>query len=79
MNKIPVILFSAAAEADSYVGKSLLSTDLTKAFTNGLADVVKTHSEALELVIPTALTIVIASAAANFVLGKIKGVFGWAS
>ena len=65
--------------AEAYVGKSLLDSSLKTAFQQGLADVTVTHSEALGLVIPTALGIVIASAAANFVLGKVKGVFGWAS
>lgn len=65
--------------AEAYVGKSLISNTLKIAFSNGLSDVTATHAEALELVIPVALGIVVASAAANFVLGKVKGVFGWAS
>lgn len=65
--------------ATAYTGKSLISDTLKTAFSNGLADVTATHAEALELVIPVALGIVVASAAANFVLGKVKGVFGWAS
>lgn len=71
-------LVSLAATA-SVAGESLLNADLKSAFTQGLADVTATHTEALTMIIPVALGIVIASSAANFVLGKVKGVFGWAS
>lgn len=71
-------LVNLAATA-SATGNSLLNADLKSAFSQGLADVTATHTEALTMIIPVTLGIVIASSAANFVLGKVKGVFGWAS
>lgn len=63
-----------ASESSGVTGKSLLDGELLTNVQQGIADIQFTGIQVIGLVVVAALAVVGASAAANFVIKKIKGV-----
>lgn len=63
---------------EATVGKTVLTDAMTKAINQGIADLTVTFNDVLAIVIPAAIVLIAVNAGANFALGKIRGLMGWA-
>ena len=59
-------------------GTSVLTDAMKTAMESGIANLTATFNDVLGVVIPAALVLICINAGANFALGKIRGLMGWA-
>lgn len=72
------ILDNLVIGATTGVGSSVLTDGMKTALTDGIANLTATVDDVLLVIIPAAIVLICINSGANFALGKIRGLLGWA-